>query len=74
MSILSKEEKTGIVKSRIKGLEYKKYGFEVDALVENAKVSPDAEALVKINDALEEIAQQLSVLNSELTTVNESEE
>lgn len=70
MTTLSKEDKIQIIESRVRGLEYKKYGLEVDLLVENSKNSPSSESVSTIEEAIAEIAGQLSVLNSELSTVN----
>lgn len=70
MSILTKQEMIGIIESRLKGLEYSKYSLEVDQLIENAKDEPGSEALTKISESLEEIANQLSVLNTEMARVD----
>lgn len=70
MTILSKSDKVQIIESRLKGLEYKKFGLEIDLLVENAKSTPDSESVSNIEDAIQEISGQLSVLNSELADVN----
>ena len=70
MTMLSKIEKVQIIESRLKGLEYKKFGLEIDLLVENAKITPDSESVSSIEAAIEEVSGQLSVLNSELTEVN----
>jgi uncharacterized membrane protein YcaP (DUF421 family) len=70
MTMLSKIEKVQIIESRLKGLEYKKFGLEIDLLVENAKTTPDSESVSSIEAAIEEVSGQLSVLNSELTEVN----
>lgn len=70
MTILSKSDKVQIIESRLKGLEYKKFGLEIDLLVENAKSAPDSESVSNIEDAIQEISGQLSVLNSELADVN----
>jgi len=74
MVTLPKAEKIAIIEARMRSLEYKKYGLEVDLLVENAKNLPSTEAVATVNEALEELENQLSVLNSELTTVNALEE
>jgi len=71
MTTLSKSDKIQIIESRVRGLEYKKFGLEMDLLMENAKNTPDAESASKIEEAIQEIDGQLSVLNSELSTVNE---
>ena len=70
MTTLSKSDKVQIIESRLSGLEYKKFGLEIDILVENAKTAPDAESVSNIEDAIEESSGQLSVLNSELADVN----
>ncbi len=70
MTTLSKGDKVQIIESRLKGLEYKKFGLEVDLLVENARTTPDSEATSNLEDAIQEISGQLSVLNSELAEVN----
>lgn len=70
MNTLTKDEKIQIIESRLRGLEYKKYGLQVDLLMENAKSSPESESISKLNESIDEIDNQLSVLNSELTTVN----
>ncbi len=68
--MLSKSEKVQIIESRLRGLEYKKFGLEIDLLVENAKTTPDSESVSNIEDAIQEVSGQLSVLNSELADVN----
>lgn len=70
MTMLSKIEKTQIIESRLKNLEYNKFSLEIDLLVENAKTAPDSESVLNIEDAIEEVDGQLSVLNSELAEVN----
>jgi hypothetical protein len=70
MTMLSKSEKVQIIESRLRGLEYKKFGLEIDLLVENAKTTPDSESVSNIEDAIQEVSGQLSVLNSELADVN----
>lgn len=73
-TLLPKAEKQQIIESRIRGLEYKKYSLGIDLMVENAKASPESESISKITEAIEEIDNQMSVLNSELTAVNALEE
>jgi hypothetical protein len=70
MTTLSKNDKVQIIESRSRGLEYKKFGLEMDLLVENAKSAPDAEAVSTIEAAITEVSNQLSVLNAELAVVN----
>lgn len=70
MTTLSKIEKVQIIESRLRGLEYKKFGLEMDLLVENAKTNPESESVLNIENAIQEVSGQLSVLNEELTEVN----
>ncbi len=70
MSTLSKEEKIQLINSRINGLEFKKYGLELDLIVENAKSSPDANSVTVINNALSEVDGQITAINAELTAIN----
>lgn len=71
MTTLSKEEKIQLIESRVRNLEYKRYGLELDAIVENAKVTPDQNNLDAIDEAVSEINTQLSALNAELALVNQ---
>lgn len=70
MSTLSKEEKVQLINSRLNGLEFKKYSLQLDLIVENAKGSPDSNAVSVVEDAISELNTQISALNSELTAVN----
>lgn len=70
MTVLTKSDKLQIIESRVRTLEYKQYSLEVDAIVENAKATPDQDALLVINTAIEEIGDQIGALNSELAAVN----
>jgi hypothetical protein len=70
MSTLSKSEKLQLINARINGLEFKKYGLELDLIVENAKSSPDADSVGVINSTISEIEGQLEAINAELSAVN----
>lgn len=70
MTTLTKSDKLQIIESRLRNLEYKKYGLEIDIIVENAKSTPDQEAINVINAVILEIDDQVSALNSELSEVN----
>ena len=70
MTTLSKSDKIQIIESRSRGLEYKKFGLELDILVENAKTTPDTESISTLESAISEVSNQLSVLDTELTAVN----
>jgi hypothetical protein len=70
MTTLTKSDKLQLIDSRIRGLAYKKYGLELDLIVENAKVAPSAESVGVINQSISEIDDQLEALNEELAIVN----
>lgn len=70
MTTLSKSDKIQLIDSRMRGLEYKKYGLELDLIVENAKASPSQESLTVINTSIQEVEDQVTALNSELVVVN----
>lgn len=70
MTALGKADKIQLIESRSRQLEYRKYGLELDLIVENAKVVPDADSVQVIQNAITEIDTQLTALNSELTVVN----
>jgi len=69
--MLTKSDKLEIINSKLRQLEYRKYGLELDAIVENAKATPDESAYNVIQDAIEEVDNQVSALNSELSAVNQ---
>lgn len=70
MSTLTKSDKLQLIDSRMRGLEYKKYGLELDLVVENAKATPSQEAIDIINESVADIDAQITALNSELAVVN----
>lgn len=70
MTTLSKSDKIQLIESRARQLEYRKYGLELDLIVENAKSEPDSNTVDVINNAIAEIDIQLAALNAELTAVN----
>jgi len=70
MTTLKKEDKIQIIEARLKSIEYKKYSLGIDLVVENNKSEPLEEAVINLNNAIEECNNQLEVLNSELADVN----
>ena len=67
---LTKQEKAQIITSHIRSLVYSRYNLEIDVLQENSKASPSTEVITSINVQMDELDDQISVLNAELTTVN----
>jgi len=70
MAALSKEDKLQLINSHMRNLEYRKYGLELDLLVENAKETPNSDVINACTTSIEEIDNQVSALNTELATVN----
>lgn len=70
MATLTKEEKIQLIEARSRQLEYRKYGLELDLIVENAKANPDSDNVNVIETSINELDTQLSALNSELSEVN----
>ena len=69
MTTLNKSEKEQLIDARFRQLEYRKYGLELDLIVENAKTTPDTSAVNVIETAIAEIDTQIAALNTELTAV-----
>lgn len=67
---LTKEEKAQIISSHIKNLNYTKYNLEIDIMQENAKSTPSAGAISSFNAQIDEVDDQISALQAELTAVN----
>jgi len=70
MTTLTKQDKLQIISSHIRNLEYRKYGLELDIIVEEAKTTPVSEVISKHQEALDEINNQMAALNTELAAVN----
>lgn len=70
MTALTKEDKLQLIDSRMRNLEYRKYGLELDQIVENAKSAPEQDVLDAISTGISEIDVQLSALTAELAAVN----
>jgi hypothetical protein len=71
---LTKEEKTQIISSHIKSLNYTKYNLELDIIQENARVTPSLSAINNSNSQMDEVNNQILALEAELTTVNSTTE
>lgn len=67
---LTKEEKAQIIISHVRNLTFSKYNLEIDIIQENAKSSPYAGTITSITQQINEIDDQISALNAELTIVN----
>ena len=67
---LAKEEKINLINSHKRNLEYRKYSLELDLLVENAKATPDSNAISSYTTSIDEVDNQVKALDAELVKVN----
>jgi len=74
MTTLSNEEKLTIVNSKIKNLSYNKFSLEVDKISENAKASPDADTVSRLNSLISETDRQIAALATEAALYAPEEE
>ena len=65
-TLLSNEEKTGIINQHLKNLQYSKFNIELSIIEENAKTTPEAETLTSINSQLVDINSRITALQAEL--------
>ncbi len=65
MTTLSNEEKLTIVNSKLKNLNYNKFSLDVDKISENAKSSPDADNISRLNLLITETDRQIAALTTE---------
>jgi len=70
MTTLAKADKLTLLNSKIRSINYSKYGLELDLLQENAKSSPNQEEIPRLEDIIEDSDRQLAALNEELAEVN----
>jgi hypothetical protein len=74
MTTLSNEEKLTIVNSKIKNLSYNKFSLGVDKISENAKASPDADTVSRLNSLISETDRQIAALTTEAALYAPEEE
>jgi hypothetical protein len=76
MTTLSNAEKAQIINQRIKNLNYTKYNYDLDLVVENTKAAPLASAISTITTSISDINAQIAALTTELAKypVEQSEE
>ena len=66
-TILTNEEKSGIVSQHIKNVEYSLYNLSLSLIEENAVSSPDADKISSLNDQIADLNAQKTALQSELS-------
>jgi hypothetical protein len=65
-TLLSNEEKTGIINQHLKNLHYSKFNLELSVVEENAKTAPEAVTLTSLNTQLVDIDSRITALETEL--------
>lgn len=66
-TILTNEEKSGIVSQHIKNVEYSLYNLSLSLLEENSVSSPDADKVISLNNQIDDLNAQKTALESELS-------
>jgi hypothetical protein len=66
---LTTQEKIAIISTHQSNLAYNRYNLSISIVEENAKSSPDANALERLNDQLSDVDRQLSALATELASL-----
>jgi hypothetical protein len=65
-TLLSNEEKTGIINQHLKNLHYSKFNLELSVVEENAKTVPEEATLTSLNTQLVDIDSRITALEAEL--------
>ena len=68
-TILTNEEKSGIVSQHIKNVEYSLYNLNLSLIEENAVSSPDADKIDSLNDQIADLNAQKTALETELASL-----
>lgn len=69
MTMLSNEEKIVIINQHRKNLEYSKYNLDISLIEENAVDSPSQEAIVSLNNQIDDLNSKISALDAELASL-----
>jgi len=65
-TLLSNEEKTGIINQHLKNLHYNKFNLEMSVVEENAKATPETAVLTSLNTQLTDLDSRIEALEAEL--------
>lgn len=69
MTMLTNEDKIGIINQQKRNLEYGKYALEVSVIVENAVASPDETALSSLNEKIADFNLKLAALDAAIAAL-----
>jgi len=65
-TLLSNEEKAGIINQHLKNLQYNKFNLEISVVEENAKATPETAALANFNAQITDFNSRITALEAEL--------
>jgi hypothetical protein len=72
--MLTKQDKIQIIESHKKNLDYTRYNLEVSLLQENARVKTNQVAIDTLQEQIDEIDAQHTVLDAEIVSINAATE
>jgi hypothetical protein len=65
-TLLSNEEKTGIINQHLRNLHYNKFNLEISIIEETAKATPETAALTNLNTQIADFNSRITALEAEL--------
>jgi hypothetical protein len=65
-TLLSNEEKAGIINQHLKNLHYNKFNLEISVVEETAKATPETAALANFNAQITDFNSRITALEAEL--------
>jgi len=66
MTILTNEDKAGIINQHLRNLHYNKFNIEISILEENAKATPETAAVANLTAQVADFAARITALEAEL--------
>ena len=65
-TLLSNEEKAGIINQHLRNLHYNKFNLEISIVEETAKATPETAALTNLNTQIADFDSRITALEAEL--------
>lgn len=65
-TLLSNEEKSGIINQHLRNLHYNKFNLEISIIEETAKATPETAALTNLNTQIADFNSRITALEAEL--------
>jgi hypothetical protein len=65
-TLLSNEEKAGIINQHLKNLHYNKFNLEISIIEETSKATPETAALTNLNTQIADFNSRITALEAEL--------